>query len=258
MKRLGRESLGLHQEPHQAGVKVAARVPITSPEVGVKPIVVSTGRPSWTAARLARHRSPGHRVAPSVGTVDVDDASGVALADSAGWLKRPSSSAIRRASCSAQARSPGPCSMAHPDREPGTELGPSVVPLDRDPDGDALDDLGELARDDVAGHQGELGPGRLVQPDDPAPERLGEGVDVEPGEAAGRDAGQAGLFEVGGDVEQFRVVQAQEGDARRGEVAEAAIPPDHDAGDRGADLRVGQVVLGRFQGPAGLLDGRPP
>ena len=28
------------------------RVPMTRPEAGVKPIVVSTGRPPWTAARL--------------------------------------------------------------------------------------------------------------------------------------------------------------------------------------------------------------
>ena len=115
--------------------------------------------------------------------------------------------------------------------------------------GHALDDPGELAGDDVARHQRELGPGRLVDPDDPAPERLGEGVEVDADRVARRDAGQAGLLQVGLDVEQVRVVHAQHGDARRGEVAQVAVPLDDHAGERGADLGVREVVLGGLQRP---------
>ena len=45
------------------------------------------------------------------------------------------------------------------------------------------------------------------------------------------------------------------GDARRGEVAQVAVPLDDHAGERGADLGVRQVVLGGLQRPPGLLDG---
>ena len=64
------------------------------------------------------------------------------------------------------------------------------------------------------------------------------------------DTAEAGLLQVGGDVEQVRVVQAQDGDAGRGEVAQIPRPPDDHAGERGPDLRVAQCVLGRRQPPS--------
>ena len=82
-------------------------------------------------------------------------------------LYRVSSSRIARAASAAQAASPGPCAMATVADQPGAEPRPAVVALDLDPHRHALDHAGELSGDDVPRHQGELGPGRLVDPDDP-------------------------------------------------------------------------------------------
>src|SRR5271166_6750419 len=65
------------------------------------------------------------------------------------------------------------------NREPGLQLRPTVVLLDPDPHRHALHHLGELPGDDVPRHEGELRAGGLVDPDDPAPEGLLKGVDVE-------------------------------------------------------------------------------
>src|SRR5262249_57821317 len=61
---------------------------------------------------------------------------------------------------------------AHGHRQAGAQTRPAVVLLDPDAHRYALHDLGELAGDDVARHQGELRPGRFVDPHDPALEGL--------------------------------------------------------------------------------------
>ena len=78
-----------------------------------------------------------------------------------------------------------------PDRQPGSQLRPAVVLLNRDAHRHALHDLGELAGDDVARHQGELRPGRFVDPDHASVERLGEGVQLQLHRVARGHAGQA-------------------------------------------------------------------
>jgi hypothetical protein len=67
-------------------------------------------------------------------------------------------------------------------------------------------------------------------PDDQPPKRLGEGVQLDTDRVARLDAGEAVLLQVGLDVEQVRVVHAQQGRARRGVVAQVAVPLDHHAG----------------------------
>src|SRR5215469_5570682 len=52
------------------------------------------------------------------------------------------------------------------DRQPGSQQRPTLVLLDLDAHRHALHHLGELARDDVPRHQGELRPGRFIDPDD--------------------------------------------------------------------------------------------
>ena len=138
------------------------------------------------------------------------------------------------------------------NRKPGSQQRPALVLLDRDPHRHALHDLGELAGDDVPRHQGELGPGRFVDPDDPAAKWLGEGVHVQFHRVARRHAAQPRLFQIGRHVEQVGVVHAQDRHARRGEIAEMAVALDHHARERGADLRVLELVLGRGRAPCGL------
>ena len=100
----------------------------------------------------------------------------------------------------------------HRRRQPGAELRPAVVALDLDPHRHALDHAGELAGDDVPRHQRELGPGRLVDPDDPPLERLGEGVELDADRIARLDAGQAILLQVGLDVEQLGLYMLSRGE----------------------------------------------
>src|SRR5262245_42771454 len=65
-----------------------------------------------------------------------------------------------------------------PDRQSGPQLRPAVVLFDGDAYRHALLDPGELAGDDVPGHQGELRPGRFIDPHYAATKRLCEGVQV--------------------------------------------------------------------------------
>src|SRR5438105_12843929 len=64
------------------------------------------------------------------------------------------------------------------DREPGPQQRPALVLLNRDAHRDALDDLGELAGDDVPRHKGELCPGRFADPHDPTAKWTVKGVEV--------------------------------------------------------------------------------
>ena len=71
---------------------------------------------------------------------------------------------------------------------------------------------------------------------------------------AGGHARQARLLQVGGDVQQVGVVHAQHGHPRRGKVAQVAIALDHHPGERSADLRELELVLGRGQRDLRILD----
>src|SRR5262249_46783860 len=106
------------------------------------------------------------------------------------------------------------------DRQPGAQQRPTLVLLDQDAHRHAVYHLGELARDDVPRHEGELRPGRFIDPDDAAAERLGEGVHLQLHRVARGDAGQAGLLQVSRHVGQVGVVHAQDADAGGGEVAQ--------------------------------------
>ena len=163
-------------------------------------------------------------------------------------------SAIARAAFAAQVGIAGAMRDGHRRQQPGAEPRPAVVALDLDPHRHALDHAGELSGDDVTRHQGELGAGRLVDPDDPALEWLRERVELDADRVARLDAGQAILLQIGLDEEQVRVVHAQQRGARRGEVAKVAVSLDDHAGERGPDLGIRQVILGGLQPATGLLD----
>src|SRR5262249_21366209 len=62
-------------------------------------------------------------------------------------------------------------------RETGTQEWPAFVLLNPDANRHTLDNLGELSGHDVPGQQRKLGAGGLVDPDDPALERLIEGIE---------------------------------------------------------------------------------
>ena len=106
-----------------------------------------------------------------------------------------------------------------PDGKPRPHQRPAFVLLDLNAHGYALHNLGELAGDDIAGHQSELRPGRFVDPDDTAAEWLGEGVHLQFDRITWCDAAQARLFQISRHIKQIGVVHAQDGDARRGEIA---------------------------------------
>src|SRR5271166_2355228 len=79
------------------------------------------------------------------------------------------------------------------NREPGLQLRPTVVLLDPDPHRHALHHFREFTGYDVPRHERELRASGLVNPDDPAPEGLLKGVDIEGYRVPRRDAGKASL-----------------------------------------------------------------
>src|SRR5262245_60179066 len=67
----------------------------------------------------------------------------------------------------------------HSHGQPCPQVWPALVLLDQDAHRHALHHVGELTRRDVSRYQREIGAGGLVDPHDPAAERLAEGDDVQ-------------------------------------------------------------------------------
>ena len=132
----------------------------------------------------------------------------------------------------------------HRRRQPGAEPRPSVVALIQIRTGTRWTTRVNSPETTLRGIKANCGPGRLVDPDDPAAEWFREGIERDADRVARLDARQTVLFQVGLDVQQVRVVHAQQGRTRRGIIAQVAISLDHHAGKRGADPGIRQVVLG--------------
>src|SRR5438105_9499099 len=75
----------------------------------------------------------------------------------------------------------------HLSRQAGAQQRPALIFFDPDANGHTLNDLGELAGNDVARQQRELRSGRFVHPDDPARKRPVEGVKPQLDRVARRD-----------------------------------------------------------------------